>query len=67
MMGTVTFVPDYLDDVLNSKILMGDVVSISFLSAVAGQPYFGSMVRKRGGRFTVALTTILSTIFFGIF
>ncbi len=67
LMGTVTFVPDYLDNVLHSTILMGYVTFISFLSAVIGQPYFGSMVRKHGGKFTIAITTIISTVFFGLF
>ena len=67
LVGTVTFVPDYLDNVLHSTILMGYVTSISFLSAVIGQPYFGSMVRKHGGKFTIAITSIISTVFFGIF
>ncbi len=66
LMGTVTFIPDYFDDIFHSKIIMGDVVTISFISAIFGQPYFGSLTRKFGGKFTIALTTIISTIFFGI-
>ncbi len=66
LMGTVTFTPDYFDNVFNSKIIMGDIVTISFLGAVLGQPYFGTVVKKHGGKFTIAVTTIASTIFFGL-
>lgn len=66
LLGTVTFTPDYFDNVFHSKIIMGDIVTISFLGAVFGQPYFGTVVRKYGGKFTIAVTTIASTVFFGL-
>ncbi|SMD31499.1 MFS transporter [Picrophilus oshimae] len=65
--GTVTFVPDYLDDIFKSKTLMGDILTLSFLSAVFGQPYFGSMVKKYGGKFTILITSLISTVFFALF
>ncbi|WMT52023.1 MAG: MFS transporter [Ferroplasma sp.] len=64
--GTVTFTPDYFDNVFHSKIIMGDIVTISFLGAVFGQPYFGRVVRRYGGKFTIAVTTVASTVFFGL-
>jgi MFS family permease len=64
--GTVTFTPDYFDNVFHSKIIMGDIVTISFLGAVFGQPYFGRVVKRYGGKFTIAVTTVASTVFFGL-
>ncbi len=66
LLGTVTFIPDYFDSIFHSKIIMGDVVTISFIGAIFGQPYFGSLVRKYGGKFTIAVTAIISTVFFGV-
>ncbi len=66
LLGTVTFIPDYFDEIFHSKIIMGDVVTISFIGAIFGQPYFGSLTKKFGGKFTIAISTIISTIFFGI-
>ncbi len=66
LIGTVTFTPDYFDNVFHSKIIMGNIVTVSFLGAVFGQPYFGTVVKKHGGKFTIAVTTIASTLFFGL-
>jgi MFS family permease len=66
LLGTVTFTPDYFDNIFHSKIIMGDIVSISFLGAVFGQPYFGIVVKNHGGKFTIAVTAIASTVFFGL-
>jgi FSR family fosmidomycin resistance protein-like MFS transporter len=66
LIGTVTFTPDYFDNIFHSKVVMGDIVTISFLGAVAGQPYFGNVVKKYGGKFTITVTTIASTVFFGL-
>ncbi len=64
--GTVTFTPDYFDNVFHSNVIMGDIVTISFLGAVIGQPYFGRVVKNHGGKFTITITTIASTVFFGL-
>ena len=66
LLGTVTFTPDYFDNIFHSKIIMGDIVTISFLGAVFGQPYFGVVVKNYGGKFTIAVTAIASTVFFGL-
>lgn len=66
LMGTVTFTPDYFDNIFHSKVIMGDLLTISFLGAVVGQPYFGRVVKDHGGKFTIAVTTIASTVFFGL-
>jgi MFS family permease len=66
LIGTVTFTPDYFDNIFHSKVVMGDIVTISFLGAVFGQPYFGTVVKKHGGKFTIAVTTVASTIFFAL-
>ena len=36
------------------------------LGAVFGQPYFGRVVKRYGGKFTIAITTVASTVFFGL-
>ncbi|MEM0139538.1 MAG: MFS transporter [Ferroplasma sp.] len=66
LLGTVTFTPDYFDNIFHSTVVMGDVVTISFLGAVFGQPYFGRVVKEYGGKFTIAVTTIASTVFFAL-
>ncbi|EQB73904.1 MAG: hypothetical protein AMDU4_FER2C00038G0018 [Ferroplasma sp. Type II] len=66
LMGTVTFTPDYFDNIFHSKVIMGDIVTISFLGAVFGQPYFGKIVKDYGGKFTIAVTTVASTVFFAL-
>ncbi len=66
LIGTVTFTPDYFDNVFHSHVIMGDIVTISFLGAVVGQPYFGRVVENHGGKFTIAVTTIASTVFFAL-
>ncbi len=66
LLGTVTFTPDYFDNIFHSKVIMGDIVTISFLGAVFGQPYFGKIVKDYGGKFTIAVTTVASTVFFAL-
>ncbi|MEM3841690.1 MAG: MFS transporter [Candidatus Micrarchaeaceae archaeon] len=65
--GTVTFIPKYLAALLKSNVLMGSVVSISFLFAVAGQLVFGYITDKKGGRFSLVFTSVIPGIAFAIF
>ena len=65
--GTVTFIPKYLDIILKSNILMGTVVSVSFFFAVLGQLAFGYITDKKGGKFSLVLTSVVPGIAFALF
>ena len=65
--GTVTFIPKYLDIVLNSSVLMGAVVSFSFFFAVIGQLAFGYITSRMGGKFSIVLTSVFPGIAFILF
>lgn len=65
--GTSTFIPTYLDAEYHSKTLTLTIILIGYLLPVFGQPYFGALTSRRGGKYTVVTTFILSTIFFGLF
>ncbi|GGM70515.1 MFS transporter [Thermogymnomonas acidicola] len=67
LLGSTTFVPDYLDLIYGSKALMGDLLTTSMVIAVMGQPFFGHVVTRIGGKATVMITFILSTLFFTLF
>ncbi len=65
--GTTTFLGEYIYTIYNSKTLVGLFLTLSFIGAVFGQPFFGWLTTKKGGRYTVFLTTIVSTIIFFVF
>lgn len=65
--GTITFVPTFLTSVYQSRTLAVAIVTISFVTAVFGQPYFGSLTTRYGGRKIVTFTTIISGISFAFF
>ncbi len=67
LMGTVTFVAKYLDSIFNSITLTGIILTISFIPAILGQPFFGYFTAKKGGRYIISLTSLLSFIVFGVF
>ena len=65
--GVQLFAPTYLYRLYKSHYTAGVFLSISYATAIIGQPYFGRLTSRKGGRFVVNLTTILSTVFFLIF
>jgi FSR family fosmidomycin resistance protein-like MFS transporter len=67
MSGTTTFLGEYVYKIYDSKTLVGIFLTVAFLGAIVGQPFFGYLTTKKGGRFTVFLTTIASTAVFLIF
>lgn len=67
MMGTTTFLGEYVYKIYDSKTLVGIFLTVAFLAAIIGQPFFGWLTTKKGGRFTVFLTTIASAIIFFVF
>ncbi|HEU23632.1 MAG: MFS transporter [Mesoaciditoga sp.] len=65
--GTTTFLGEYIYKIYDSKTLVGLFLTLSFIGAVFGQPFFGWLTTKKGGRYTVFLTTIVSTAIFFVF
>ncbi len=65
--GTITFIPTFLTNVYHSRTEAVAIVSISFLTAIFGQPFFGSLTSKFGGRKIISFTTIISGIAFASF
>ncbi len=65
--ASTTYAPVYVTRLFNSHILMGEILTISYATAIIGQPYFGRVTSKRGGRFTVTLTILASTLMFIVF
>ncbi len=62
-----TYLPTYLDDQFNSRQLMVVILGIGFFAPVVGQPFFGYLTSKFGGKFTISLTSIGLVVFFIIF
>ncbi len=65
--GTTTYISEYLVSRVHSDIIMSYIMAISFVTAVAGQPIFGRITEIKGGKFSIAVTSVLSTIFFILF
>ncbi len=64
---TTTYIPTYLDGIFNSKHLMALILGIAFLAPVLGQPLFGYLTSRFGGRFTVSISSVGSVAFFVVF
>ncbi|WP_292319022.1 MFS transporter [Caldisphaera sp.] len=62
--GVQTYAPTYLDHLYNSKILMSIILTVSYATAIFGQPYFGKLTGDIGGKKVVYLTTIFATLFY---
>ena len=65
--GTITFIPTFLTNVYHSRTIAVAIVTISFVTAIFGQPYFGSLTARYGGRKIVSFTTVVSGIAFASF
>ncbi len=65
--ASTTYVPTYLDDLFNSRQLMAAILGIAFFAPVIGQPFFGYMTSKLGGKFTISLTSVGLIVFFVLF
>ncbi len=64
---TITWVPTYLFGIFNSKHLMATVLGVAFLAPVLGQPLFGYLTSRFGGKFTISLTSVALVVFFVLF
>ncbi|MCW1295863.1 MAG: MFS transporter [Candidatus Parvarchaeota archaeon] len=67
IMGTVTFIAEYLDKITGSVAFTGIILTISFIPAILGQPIFGYITTIKGGRFTITLTSVFSLLAFILF
>lgn len=65
--GVQLFAPTYLFELYKSHYVAGVFLTISYATAIVGQPYFGRLTSQKGGRFVVILTTVLSTAFYLVF
>ncbi len=65
--GVLTYVPTYLVDLYRSDVLMGAVLTISYATAIVGQPLFGRLTARYGGLSMVVLTTVIPTVAFVAF
>ncbi len=65
--GTTTYISQYLVEELHSEVIMSYVLTLSFITAVVGQPVFGKITEMKGGRFSIIITTVFSAIFFVFF
>ncbi len=62
MSGVMTYMPTYVDSEVHSKVLMSVIVTASYATAIVGQPFFGWLVGRIGGRNVIVLTTVASTV-----
>lgn len=64
---STTYIPTYLDDQFNSEQLMALILGIGFFAPVIGQPIFGYLTSRFGGKFTISLTSVGLIVSFFIF
>lgn len=62
--AVVTFIPTYIDNLVGSSTLMGTVLTLAFIPPIFGQVWFGQLTTRRGGKFTVGISTALSAFVF---
>lgn len=65
--GTTTFTGEFIYDLYKSKELAGIFLTIGFLGSVLGQPIFGWLTERWGGRLAFILSSAISVISFFIF
>lgn len=63
----VTYIFTFIDSTYQNKLLSFAFLSISLVSPVLGQPFFGLLTRKFGGNINLLLTGIISLVFFTLF
>ncbi len=67
MNGVMTYAPTYVVDIVRSRVFMGVIITVSYATAVVGQPIFGWLVTRLGGRSVVIITTLASTLLYVVF
>lgn len=64
--GSTTYLADYINSIVNSDFLTSLILTVSFIPPIIGQPYFGNMMTRKGGRYVILLTGYVSVISFAI-
>ncbi len=64
--GASTFLPAYLEESYAKNVVL-TIILVAYMFPVFGQPLLGFITSKKGGKFTVVVTYLLSTVFFGLF
>ncbi len=67
LIGTTTYISEYLIKELGTETQLSYILTISFITAVIGQPFFGKLTDKYGGKAIIWVTSILSAVFFILF
>lgn len=65
--GSTTYLADYVNGVVNSAFITSIILTVSFIPPILGQPYFGNMMTRRGGRYVILLTGYISLVSFAVF
>lgn len=68
--GVVTFVPYYIGVIFNLpyySALPNEMLSIAFIAPIFGQPLFGVMTARLGGKMTITLSSVFSVFFIILF
>jgi MFS family permease len=67
LFSNTNWIPLYLVEIFASKKIMATIIGIAFFAPVLGQPLFGYLTTRFGGKFTISLTSVGSVLFFVIF
>ncbi|MDG6927024.1 MAG: MFS transporter [Nitrososphaerota archaeon] len=65
--GVQLFSPSFIDLIYKSTNLTGLFLTASYSTAIIGQPLFGNLTSRYGGRSIIIITTAFSTLFFILF
>lgn len=65
--GVQLFSPSFIDVIYKSTSLTGLFLTASYSTAIIGQPLFGNLTSRYGGRSIIIITTAFSTLFFILF
>ncbi len=68
--GVVIFIPYYIGyifDLNPYSSLPNFIVSAAFLAPIFGQPIFGMLTERKGGKFTVSISSLLAVAFMALF
>ena len=67
LLGTTTYISEYLLNQTGSEIMVSYVLTLSFVAAILGQPVFGKLTDMYGGKATIGITTVFSALLFFLF
>jgi nitrate/nitrite transporter NarK len=65
--GTATFLGEFEYQIYLSKTLAGIFLTVGFAGSIVGQPVFGWLTERLGGRTSFALSSVMSVLFFALF